>query len=538
MMLSVAGVSVNMVLFEKSVLRQTNAEAANSFSIWVGTSYIFGLFGALLSDSSLGRFFTCIFTEAFLVLGVIALTLITQFLLLKPQGCGTLASQCDPASPFEETIYYISIYMIAFGIGAAEPALAALGADQFDEEDPDEKQSKNSFYSYFYVAWTLGCLVAETGLAYVYSLGHWILGLWLCTLASLVAYLLLLSPALKYRHFKPPSGNPASRFSQVIVASVRKKIMSNEVPVDDQELYHQPLHERGDASNRRILRTNDFRFLDRAAMVSLEDLDRRSQGVPPNPWRLCTVTQVEEAKCILRLIPIWLCSIPSSLVFVQAMSLFLEQGTTMNTKVGKTTFDFPPASMPVFDMATTSTFILLYRQLILPLYVKLTKREATPKPLNELFKIEIGLAFGIASMLVAGITEQARLRHAVKDTTSSEDTSSLSIFWLAPQYILVGVSEALVTVAQMDFFSAQSPDAMKSFGVGLSMVSTALGNYFNSLLLTVVMKITPHPGWVPPNLNQGHLDRFYFLSAAILLFDLGIFVVVAKKFKPISLEKR
>ncbi|CAN0889861.1 Protein NRT1/ PTR FAMILY 7.2 [Linum grandiflorum] len=382
-----------MVLFEKSVLRQTNAEAANSFSIWVGTSYIFGLFGALLSDSSLGRFFTC---------GVIALTLITQFLLLKPQGCGTLASQCDPASPFEETIYYISIYMIAFGIGAAEPALAALGADQFDEEDPDEKQSKNSFYSYFYVAWTLGCLVAETGLAYVYSLGHWILGLWLCTLASLVAYLLLLSPALKYRHFKPPSGNPASRFSQVIVASVRKKIMSNEVPVDDQELYHQPLHERGDASNRRILRTNDFRFLDRAAIVSPEDMDRRSRGVPPNPWRLCTVTQVEEA----------------------------------------------------------------------------------------------------------------------------------------PQYILVGVSEALVTVAQMDFFSAQSPDAMKSFGVGLSMVSTALGNYFNSLLLTVVMKITPHPGWVPPNLNQGHLDRFYFLSAAILLFDLGIFVVVAKKFKPISLEKR
>ncbi|CAN0889867.1 Protein NRT1/ PTR FAMILY 7.3, partial [Linum grandiflorum] len=418
---------------------------------------------------------------------VIALTLITQFLLLKPQGCGTLASQCDPASPFEETIYYISIYMIAFGIGAAEPALAALGADQFDEEDPDEKQSKNSFYSYFYVAWTLGCLVAETGLAYVYSLGHWILGLWLCTLASLVAYLLLLSPALKYRHFKPPSGNPASRFSQVIVASVRKKIMSNEVPVDDQELYHQPLHERGDASNRRILRTNDFRFLDRAAMVSLED----------NPWRLCTVTQVEEAKCILRLIPIWLCSIPSSLVFVQAMSLFLEQGTTMNTKVGKTTFDFPPASMP---------------------------------------KMEIGLAFRIASMLVAGIAEQARLRRAISG--SKEDTSSLSIFWLAPQYILVGVSEALVTVAQMDFFSAQSPDAMKSFGVGLSMVSTALGNYFNSLLLTVVMKITPHPGWVPPNLNQGHLDRFYFLSAAILLFDLGIFVVVAKKFKPISLEKR
>lgn len=55
-----AGVEVNLVLFSKSVLRQTNAEAANTFSRWLGTMYLCSLLGAFLSDSYLGRFRTCV----------------------------------------------------------------------------------------------------------------------------------------------------------------------------------------------------------------------------------------------------------------------------------------------------------------------------------------------------------------------------------------------------------------------------------------------------------------------------------------------
>lgn len=54
------GVEVNMVLFSKTVLRQSNAEAANMFSKWMGTLYIFSLLGAFLSDSYFGRYLTCI----------------------------------------------------------------------------------------------------------------------------------------------------------------------------------------------------------------------------------------------------------------------------------------------------------------------------------------------------------------------------------------------------------------------------------------------------------------------------------------------
>lgn len=58
--LAFAAVEVNLVLFSKSVLRHTNAEAADTFSRWMGTVYLFSFMGAFLSDSYLGRYLTCV----------------------------------------------------------------------------------------------------------------------------------------------------------------------------------------------------------------------------------------------------------------------------------------------------------------------------------------------------------------------------------------------------------------------------------------------------------------------------------------------
>lgn len=246
------------------------------------------------------------------------------------------------------------------------------------------------------------------------------------------------------------------------------------------------------------------------------------------------MTQVEEVKCILRLLPIWLCTILSSVVFIQMMSLFIEQGATMNTAIGA--FHFPPASMTAFDIISTSTFIIFYDKLIVPLYVKLTKRK--PKPPSELQRIGIGLSIAVVAIIVAGLLEQQRRKYAI---LSGEEISPLSIFWQTPQYVLVGIAEAFVYVAQWEFFSSQTPDGIKSIGLGLSMSSSAMGSYLCSLILAVVMHFTSKngkPGWVPPNLNDGHLDRFFFLSAALTTVNLGFYIFVARRYKCISLEKR
>ena len=94
-------------------------------------------------------------------------------------------------------------------------------------------------------------------------------------------------------------------------------------------------------------------------------------------------------------------------------------------------------------------------------------------------------------------------------------------------------------VGQLEFFNAQTPDGLKSFGSALCMTSISLGNYVSSLLVSIVMKISTEdhmPGWIPGNLNKGHLDRFFFLLAALTTVDLVVYIGSAKWYKCIKLE--
>ena len=247
-------------------------------------------------------------------------------------------------------------------------------------------------------------------------------------------------------------------------------------------------------------------------------MTEEDQQGPINPWRLCTVTQVEEAKCIIRMLPIWLCTIIYSVVFTQMASLFVEQGAVMNSKIG--TFHLPAASMSAFDICSVLAFTGIYRQILVPLAGRLSRN---PKGLTELQRMGIGLVIGLLAMVAAGVTELARLKRVIPDSRSS----SLSIFWQIPQYALVGASEVFMYVGQLEFFNGQAPDGIKSFGSSLCMASISLGNYVSSMLVNMVMGITARgnsPGWIPEDLNDGHMDRFYFLIAALTAADFVIYV--------------
>ena len=520
-----AGVEANLVLFSKMVLKQTNLEAANTFSIWMGTTYFFSLAGAFLSDSYLGRYFTCIIFQFVFIIGLVVLSLTTHFLLLKPPGCEKIGESCESDTQNQLTTFYISIYLIALGCGFSDPALPTLGADQFDEEDPKEQRSKSLIYGYFYVALNLGSLVAETLLAYIETSGHWVLGFWICTGCACVSFLVLLSGTLRYRHYKS-FGNPFSKLTKAIVIFLRK--LKHQIYLIEESLY---ATQGDDTCSRRVHYTNDLRFLDRADIVSVEATEMLlGKGQKSYTWNFRNITQSEGLKYILRVLPIWFCTVFSSSVFIQMLSLFVEQGSTMDRTFFK--FQVPPSSMSAFDIVSTSTFIILLDVLIIPLYTKVMKKP--PKLPNELQSIGIGLAVATLTLIVAGFVEMKRLNFA---STNGEDTSSLRIFWLIPQYMLLGVAEAFVSVAQMNFFTSQTPDGLESLGMGLSMFSSAIGCYVGNFILTVVNKVTSSDqgqhGWVSPNLNDGHLDRYFFLTALLIAIDLIVYIGCSKRYKGI-----
>ncbi|KAK1583101.1 hypothetical protein Q3G72_020954 [Acer saccharum] len=522
------GVGVNLVLFLTRVLGQDNADAANNVSKWTGTVYIFSLLGAFLSDSYWGRYKTCAIFQAIFVIGLVSLSLTTYLFLLEPSGCGGETTPCGSHSTLHMSLFYLSIYLVALGNGGYQPNIATFGSDQFDEEDPKEGHSKIAFFSYFYLALNLGSLFSNTILGYFEDEGMWAIGFWASAGSAALALLLFLVGTPSYRHFKP-SGNPLSRFCQVVVSAIRK--WKVEITSGQENFFEDDgMPSSNNIGARKIFHTQGFKFLDRAAVKTPND-------VSFNPWRLCTVTQVEEVKCILRLLPIWLCTILYSVVFTQMASLFVEQGAAMKTNIS--TFHIPPASMSSFDILSVAAFIFIYRRILDPLVARLKKTKS--KGLTELQRMGIGIVIAIIAMVSAGVVEVFRLKYADKDCKSCENASSLSIFWQIPQYVLIGASEVFMYVGQLEFFNGQAPDGLKSFGSALCMTSISLGNYVSSLLVTIVMKISTSddmPGWIPGNLNRGHLDRFYFLLAALTTADLLVYIICARWYKYIKFGER
>ncbi|KAL5999756.1 hypothetical protein ACLOJK_038041 [Asimina triloba] len=274
----------------------------------------------------------------------------------------------------------------------------------------------------------------------------WPLGFWVFSATAFVALLLFLCGTPRYRHFRP-GGNPLPRVLQVAFAALKK--WKVEVPPNAEDLHGVDGKESTTThGGRKIHHSQEFKFLDRAAVITAKDYTIQDQAVVYNPWRLCTVTQVEEVKCILRLLPIWLCTIIYSVVFTQMASLFVEQGTVIKTNISK--FRIPPASMSSFDILNVALFIFFYRHFLNPLVRRLNKNSSGG--LTELQRMGVGL------------------------------------------YTLIGASEVFMYVGQLEFFNGQAPDGLKSFGSALCMTSISLGNYVSSLLVTIVMEITKKGG--------------------------------------------
>ncbi|KAK2969541.1 hypothetical protein RJ640_023799 [Escallonia rubra] len=517
------GVGVNLVLFLTRVLGQDNAAAANSVSKWTGTVYLFSLVGAFLSDSYWGRYLTCAIFQLVYVLGLVLLSLSSWLFLIKPEGCGDGKLTCTPTSSVGVAMFYLAVYLVAFGYGGYQPNIATFGVDQFDEAlNPRVKDSKAKFFGYFYFALNVGSLFSNTILVYYEDIGKWTLGFWVSTGSAIAALILFLMGSPGYRYVKP-CGNPLPRVAQVFVASVRKR---KETLAEGDDLYEVDGSESAIKGSRKILHSDEFECLDKAAIMTEEDRNN-----PKNPWRLCTISQVEEAKCVIRMLPIWLCTIIYSVIFTQMASLFVEQGAVMKYKIGN--FHLPAASMSAFDIFSVLICTGIYSHVLVPLAGRFSKN---PRGLTELQRMGIGLIIGLLAMVAAGVTELERL----KRVTEGQPTSSLSIFWQIPQYVLVGASEVFMYVGQLEFFNGQAPDGIKSFGSSLCMASISLGNYVSSMLVNMVMGITAKgnsPGWIPEDLNNGHMDRFYFLIAALTVVDFVIYVFCAKWYKCINLDE-
>ncbi|CAN1303801.1 Protein NRT1/ PTR FAMILY 8.1 [Linum perenne] len=503
------GMSTNLVNFLQERLNMGNAKASTTVTNWSGTCYATPLIGAFLADAYLGRFKTIAIFVIVYICGMTLLTMSSAVPGLRPSCNG---DSCHATSS-QTAVCFVALYLISLGTGGIKPCVSSFGADQFDENDESEKKKKSSFFNWFYFSINVGALVASSVLVWIQMNVGWDWGFGIPAVAMAIAIVFFFAGSKLYR-LQKPGGSPLTRIFQVIVASFRK--VNVKVPADKSLLYEVSDSESSIQGSRRLEHTDEFKFFDKAAV---ETRNEDAKGLS-NPWRLCTVTQVEELKSIIRLLPVWASGIIFSAVYSQMSTMFVLQGNTMDQHIGPN-FKIPSASLSLFDTLSVLFWAPVYDRLIVPAARNYTGHE---HGFTSLQRQGIGLVISTLAMVVAGILEVVRLQMDV-------ETIPMSIFWQVPQYFLVGCAEVFTFIGQMEFFYDQAPDAMRSLCSALSLTTVALGNYLSTLLVTVVTKVTTKDGklgWIPDNLNRGHLDYFYWLLAILSLVNFFVYLWIAK----------
>ncbi|KAJ4803334.1 Protein NRT1/ PTR FAMILY 5.1 [Rhynchospora pubera] len=306
---------------------------------------------------------------------------------------------------------------------------------------------------------------------------------------------------------------------QVIVAATRKFNM--DLPENESLLCKATEKSEMRQGNEDLENTPEFSFLNKASIVSASDF---TTAGALNPWRLCTTSQVEELKSILRLLPIWATFILFAAVSTQESTVFVEQGIFMNTRLGS--LNIPPASLTTFDVLTVIVFTPLYDMIIIPIARQFTGKE---RGLSHLQRAGIGLFFSIIAMVSAALLEAKRLEVASEEGLVHKNVAvSMSILWQIPQHVLVGIGEVFNQIGMLAFFYDQAPDSTRSLCLALALLTISLGGYVTSIILTITNLVF---GWIPDNLNQGHLDRFFWLVSGLCLLNLAVFVYFASRYK-------
>ncbi|CAJ1899929.1 unnamed protein product [Sphenostylis stenocarpa] len=495
------GIASNLVLYLTRKLHEGTVKSSNHVTNWAGTVWIMPAAGAYIADAYIGRYWTFVIASVIYLLGMCLLTLAVALPGLRPPPCapGVADQDCPQASSLQVGVFFFALYIIAAGTGGTKPNISTMGADQFDEFEPKERSQKLSFYNWWVFNILIGTISAQTLLVYIQDRVGFGLGYGIPTIGLALSILVFLLGTPLYRH-RLPSGSPLTRMIQVLVAAVRK--WKVHVPHDLNELHELTMED----------------FLDKAAVKTGET----------SPWMLCTVTQIEETKQMIKMVPILITTCIPSTIIAQTATLFIRQGTTLDRGMGPH-FEIPPACLIAFVNIFMLISVVIYDRLFVPAIRRYTKN---PRGISLLQRLGIGLVLHVIIMLTACFVERKRLSVARENNLSGQlDQIPLTIFILLPQFALTGIADTFVDVAKLEFFYDQAPEALKSLGTSYFTTTLSIGNFLNSFLLSTVADLTRrhgHKSWILDNLNASRLDYYYAFLAMLSAINFLCFVAVAK----------
>ncbi|KAL1558104.1 protein NRT1/ PTR FAMILY 2.7-like [Salvia divinorum] len=480
------GWSANLIVFLINEFNIQRIDAAQIANVVNGCVNFFPLLAAVAADSLFGCFSVIWVSSVLSLLGLILFLLTVAVDGLKP-------APSEPASSGQYAVLYSGVVLASIGLGGTRFILATMGADQLSKQ-----QQQATFFNWYFFSMYSASFISSTAIVYVEDNVGWRWGLGIGLAANALALSLFLVGAPYYSRDEPRA-SPFTGLLRVAVVAFRKR----KVKTTTADYYH------GDDGVKRgdeDAPTNWFSQLNRAAVKV--DGDILPNGSVAAPWKLCTVQQVEDLKSLIRILPLWSSSIFLGTPIGVQLSLTILQSLASDRRL-TSSFTFSASSIIVFSFLSTAIGVVLIDRCLRPAWKRLTpgKKDLTPLQL-----IGIGHVLNFASMALSAVVESRRRRRLI------------SVMWLVPQMVVVGLGEAFHFPGQVGLYYQEFPACLK--GVATAMVAMLVGVafYLSTAVVDLMRRVTD---WLPDNIDEGRLDYVYWVMVVIGVANFGYFLVIS-----------
>ncbi|KAJ9135233.1 hypothetical protein P3X46_032441 [Hevea brasiliensis] len=491
------GVASNLVTYLTDVVKMSNSAAAKTVNNWCGFTSMLPLLVASLADSCWDKYPTILASSFIYVVGLVALT------------STELTWSWYPSNNLSFSFLFCSLCLVSLGQGGYNPSLQAFGADQLESDDElpcskdDQKSNKKSlFFKWWYFGVCGGSLLGVTVMSYIQDTFGWVLGFTIPTIAMVSSIGLFWCGSRMYVYKQKDNSTDKKPFRNIVRAiketalkltNCRIKLSSSKSQVVELELQEKPLCPE---SLGKVKGLNDNSF--------------------------------ENAKVVLRLVPIWTMLLMFAVIFQQPATFFTKQGVTMKRNIGSN-FKIPPATLQSSITVSIILLMPLYDTMFIPIIRIITRDE---KGINVMQRMGIGMVLSIIAMMIAALVETKRLEMSQKMPHS--ETVPLSIFWLLPQYILLGISDIFTVVGMQEFFYSEVPGRMKTMGIALYTSVFGVGSFLGALLISLVEIFNNSRGrqsWFSDDMREAHLDKYYWLLALLSALSMLLYVILCKFYR-------
>uniref|UniRef100_I3JWD4 Solute carrier family 15 member 5 n=1 Tax=Oreochromis niloticus TaxID=8128 RepID=I3JWD4_ORENI len=372
----------------------------------------------------------------------------------------------------QQILFYTGLLAAALGIGGIRAILCPMGA--YNLQGYNQHQLL-TFFNWFYWLVNLNSTVVFLGIAYIQQSVAKNLG-FLIPFTSVLLALIAIHMMRSKLTYKPKKGGSLLTTLGVFLNSFKMCCL-----------------------HYRYLSGQVTSWLDRAK---------------ENNGGQYSETHVENAKVLAKLFPLYGLQLLYRVCLTQIPSGYYIQ--TMSSNLHLKDHLLPIAAMNVIS--------------ILPLLLL--------APLMECVMTSLGHACATLSVLVAGLTELQRKSYPLVEQTLSGkllQVSSMPCFQLAPQYILLGLAEALVTPACSLVSFQLTPSHIRGIALHFLTLSYGGGCFLGAFIIQL-MYFLSGGSFYPSTLHDGNLETFFFLLATLMAVNTLAFWSVSYRYVDLSVQ--